>query len=197
MKVQSDCFGIKRSRKRPTDWSLQQTLPIMTHMLSHMALKSDKIYQISVTFVGNSGYFLACAIFRTSFCWREVNIWKISTYNPKNLEYSWPCCESLSTLWCDCLRADISYFLYCTRSCPSATFAHQHGGFVSRDMSNNEIMQFPYFSWKTNEKKIHREIRSFCRRNLPLLRYCVMPLDKCIMGYYSIVVCDRTKRNNS
>ena len=31
LKIQSDCFGIKRSRKRPTDFSLQRTLPIYSH----------------------------------------------------------------------------------------------------------------------------------------------------------------------
>ena len=32
LKMQSDCFGIERSRKRPTDCSLQQALPILSHM---------------------------------------------------------------------------------------------------------------------------------------------------------------------
>ena len=30
--MQSDCFGIERSRKHPTDCSLQQALPILSHM---------------------------------------------------------------------------------------------------------------------------------------------------------------------
>ena len=66
------------------------------YQLSHMALKCDKRFEISAIFgrlkslqnVGTSGYFLACTIFRTSFCWCEVHICKISTYIPKNLEYS-------------------------------------------------------------------------------------------------------------
>ena len=42
LKIQMDCFDIKRSWKRRTDWSLQQDL--------HMALKCDKRYEISTIF---------------------------------------------------------------------------------------------------------------------------------------------------
>ena len=49
--------------------------------------------------------------------------------------------------------------------------------------TNNEIMQFSYFYWKSNEKN-----DLISRWNLPWLRYCVMFLEKCIMAYYSIVV---------
>ena len=56
-------------------------------------------------------------------------------------------------------------------------------------MSNNKIMQFSYFYWKSNEKKAEEKttLLKFSWWNLPLLRYCVMLLEKCIMGYYSIV----------
>ena len=47
--------------------------------------------------------------------------------------------------------------------------------------TNNEIMQFSYFYWKSNEKD-----DLISRWNLPWLRYCVMFLEKCIMAYYSI-----------
>ena len=81
--------------------------PGLPVILSHMALKCDKRFEISAVFgrwkslqnVGTSGYFLACIIFRTSFFWREIHVWKISTYIPKIFEYSWPCCGSLNTLW--------------------------------------------------------------------------------------------------
>ena len=73
LKIQSDCFGIKHSQKHPTDF---------THILSHMVLKCDKRYETSVIFnqwkshqnVGSSGYFLACTILRTSFCWHDIHI---------------------------------------------------------------------------------------------------------------------------
>ena len=43
-------------------------------------------------------------------------------------------------------------------------------------MSNNEIMQFSYFYWKSNEKKAD-EKRTYFRWNLQSLRYCVMLLE--------------------
>ena len=43
------------------------------------------------------GYFSACIIFRTSFCWREVHISKISTYIPKILNIH--DLRSLNTSW--------------------------------------------------------------------------------------------------
>ena len=59
---------------------------------------------------------------------------------------------------------------------------------IGEIMSNNEIMEFSYFYWKTNEKKRRRENDLISWWNLPWLRYWVMLLEKCIMGYYSIVV---------
>ena len=41
-------------------------------------------------------------------------------------------------------------------------------------------MQFSYFYWNKNEKKGDEK--------KTLFRYCVMLLEKCIMGYYSLVV---------
>ena len=103
LKIQSDCFDIKRSRKHPTDCGLQQALQIYCHTWRWNVIKISAIFgrQKSLQNVGTSGYFLASTIFRTSFCWREVHIWKTSTYNPKHDEYSWPCCGSLNTLWCE------------------------------------------------------------------------------------------------
>ena len=47
-------------------------------------------------------------------------------------------------------------------------------------MSNNKIMQFSYFYWKSNEKKAEEKttLLKFSWWNLPLLRYCVMLLEK-------------------
>ena len=42
LKIQSDCFGIKRSRKRPTDCSLQQTLPIYYDTWRWNVIKDSK-----------------------------------------------------------------------------------------------------------------------------------------------------------
>ena len=69
--------------------------------------------------LGTSGYFLACTIFRTSFCWREVHMWKISTYNPKNREYWWPCCGSPNT-W------DAKTSCQITKYCNFLTFTGTH-----------------------------------------------------------------------
>ena len=107
LKMQSDCFGIKRSQKRPTDCSLHQALHIHYDTWRWNVIKDSKFQPSLVdkkvfkmwVLLGSSGYFLACTIFRTSFCWREVHIWKISTYIPKNLEYSWRGFGSLNTLW--------------------------------------------------------------------------------------------------
>ena len=44
-------------------------------------------------------------------------------------------------------------------------------------MSNNEIMQFSYFYWKSNEKKADEKMTLFHDAS-----------GKCIKGYYSIVV---------
>ena len=110
-----------------------------------MALKCDKRFEISAIFgrqkslqnVGTSGYFLACTIFRTSICRREVHIWKTSTYNPKNRKYSWPCCGSLNTvMWRLSATMKINVSLQ-----------------IGEIMSNNKIMQFCYFYWNTNAKK--------------------------------------------
>ena len=80
-------------------------LTLYTYIITHgveMRQKVRKfIHLCSIKKSSKCGYFLACAIFRTSFCWRGVHIWKTSTYNPKNREYSWPCCGSLNTLWCE------------------------------------------------------------------------------------------------
>ena len=122
--------------------------------------------------MGTSGYFLACTIFRTSFCWHDVHISRISTYIPKILNIHdlvvghWTLCDG-KTNWnhenkCFHVQASLSSHWKST---------------------NNEIMQFSYFYWKSNEKN-----DLISRWNLPWLRYCVMFLEKCIMAYYSIVV---------
>ena len=54
-------------------------------------------------------------------------------------------------------------------------------------MSNNNIMQFSYFYWHTNEKKADEKRPHFTMESA-ILRYCVMLLEKRIVGYYSIVV---------
>ena len=108
-KIQSDCFGIKRSRKRPTDCSLQLALHMHSHTWRWNVIKDAKFHSSLVRWkslqnVGTSGYFLAYTIFRTSFCWREVHIWKTLTYNPKivNIHYlvggHWTLCDA-TTKW--------------------------------------------------------------------------------------------------
>ena len=49
LRMQSDCFGIKRSRKRPTDYSLQQTLPTFWRLqfIDQRWLKFRIFYHIS------------------------------------------------------------------------------------------------------------------------------------------------------
>ena len=42
LKIQSDCFSIKRSRKRPTDCSFQLTLPIYYHTRRWNVIKDSK-----------------------------------------------------------------------------------------------------------------------------------------------------------
>ena len=49
-------------------------------------------------------------------------------------------------------------------------------------------MQFSYFYRKSKEKKADEKKELISRWNLQWLRYCLMLLAKCIMGYYSIVV---------
>jgi len=54
---------------------------------------------------------------------------------------------------------------------------------IGEIMSNNEIMQFSFFYWKSNEKKADEKTTLFHD-----LRFCVILLEICIMGYYWIVV---------
>ena len=59
---------------------------------------------------------------------------------------------------------------------------------VGEIMSNNEIIIF-LLLLEIEWVKSRRENDLISRWNLPWLQYCVMLLEKCIMGYYSIVVC--------
>ena len=68
LKIQSDCFGVTSSRKRSTDCSLQQTLPVYYHTWHWNAIKDSKfqpslVDKKSLQNVATSGYFLACTIF--------------------------------------------------------------------------------------------------------------------------------------
>ena len=156
-----------------------------------MALRCDKRYKFQPSLVnkkilqnvGTSGYFLACTIFRTSFYWREVHIWKTSSYNPKNRENSWPCCSLGHWTLCDaktkcnndfkCFYVESSLLSHCK---------------PEKSCQIKKITQFSYFYWNTNEKKagekttlFHDEICHDCD-----IAWCFWK--KCIMGYYSIVV---------
>jgi len=123
LKIQSDCFGIKRSWKHPTDCSLQQALHIYYHTWHWDVIKDTK-FQPSlvdkkvIKSVGTSGYLLARTIFRTSFCWREVHIWKTSSYNPKNREIvvgHWTLCDAKTKCNNDfkCFYVETSLLSHC------------------------------------------------------------------------------------
>ena len=60
---------------------------------------------------------------------------------------------------------------------------------IGEIMSNNKIMKFSYFYWNTNEKKADEKTTLFHAGTRHDCDYkCAMLLEKCIMGYYSIVV---------
>ena len=94
--IQSDCFSIKRSRQRPTDRSLQLTLPIYYHTWRWNAIKDSK-FQPSLV---DKKVFKMWVLLGTSqpvqYSWLHFAGVR---YIPKNLEHSWPCCGSLNTLW--------------------------------------------------------------------------------------------------
>ena len=101
LKIQSDCFGIKCSWKHPTDCSLQQALHIYYHTWRWDVIKDTK-FQPSlvdkkvIKNVGTSGYFLACTILRTSFCWLRSTFGRLH-HNPKNREIvvgHWILCDA-------------------------------------------------------------------------------------------------------
>ena len=60
-------------------------------------------------------------------------------------------------------------------------------------MSNNRITQISFFYWTTSEKKANEKTTLFHDEICYAVRYYVMLLEKCIMGYYSIVVCPHTR----
>ena len=105
------------------------------------------------------------------------------TYRRQN-QSAWPaCCAFLS---CRAQLPSHAKKIYAVTIVGTILKPLQIGEIMS---INNEILQFSYFYWKSNEKKSWRENDLISGWNLPLLRYCVMLLEKCIMGYYySIVV---------
>ena len=48
---------------------------------------------------------------------------------------------------------------------------------IGEIMSNNEIMQFSYFYWKSNDKKADEKMTLFPDGICHLLQYCVMLLE--------------------
>ena len=100
LKIQSDYFGIKRSRKAQQIVAFSRLYPFILSHGVEMWLKIRNFSHIwSMKKSSKCVYFLACTVFRTSFFWREAHVWKMSLYIPKILEYSRPCCGSLNTLW--------------------------------------------------------------------------------------------------
>ena len=90
LKMLSDCFGIKRSRKRPTDCSLRQVIhiyyPKCVQMWKKIRNFSHPVWWIeNLQNVGTSGHFLACTILRTSFCLRPT--FGRLHHNPKKRKY--------------------------------------------------------------------------------------------------------------
>ena len=59
---------------------------------------------------------------------------------------------------------------------------------IGEIMSTNKIMQFSYFYWNTTEKKADDKMTLFHDGICHDCDNCVMLLEKCIMGYYVIII---------